>query len=151
MTSSSPPTAVIRSIRTSTRRLRAWPPPRESFGLAGVILTASECSDGLPNGGHYAQLLECSRNPDEALSRLAPAGRTIPDQWEVQVQALIQKQARCLLYSTLSDAQVRGALLEPVASVEQAVDDILRQQPGRDDRRSATGTADDRLSLLTER
>jgi nickel-dependent lactate racemase len=96
----------------------------------GVIITASECSDGLPNGGHYARLLECSRDPEDALSRLAPAGSTVPDQWEVQVQAIIQKQARCLLHSTgLSDEQVRGALMEPIASIEAAVEDILATQP----------------------
>jgi lactate racemase len=96
----------------------------------GTILTASECSDGLPNGGHYARLLECSQDPEDALSRLAPAGSTIPDQWEVQVQALIQRQARCLLYSSgLSSEQILGALMEPVSSIEAAVDEILSKHP----------------------
>lgn len=96
----------------------------------GAIVVAAECRDGLPNGGHYARMLECSAGPDDALQRLAPPGSTVPDQWEVQVQAIIQKQARCFLYTTgLSDKQVRSALLEPIPSVEQGVGAILLGEP----------------------
>ncbi len=96
----------------------------------GAIIVASECCDGLPNGGHYARILEASHGVDDAIRRLAPAGATLPDQWEVQVQAQIQRHARCFLYSTgLSPEQTRAALLEPVASVEEAMAALLREKP----------------------
>jgi len=96
----------------------------------GSIVVASECRDGLPNGGHYARLLETSRDPADALSHLAPAGATIPDQWEVQVQALIQRHATCYLYSEgLTPAQVRGALLEPIESVDETITALVGANP----------------------
>jgi nickel-dependent lactate racemase len=96
----------------------------------GSMVIASECSDGLPNGGHYAQMLEASSDPDDALNHLAPAGATIPDQWEVQVQALIQRQSTCYLYSEgLTPVQIRSALLEPIESVDQTVAELVRANP----------------------
>jgi nickel-dependent lactate racemase len=96
----------------------------------GAIVVASECRDGLPNGGHYARILGASASPDDALAHLAPPGSTIPDQWEVQVQAIIQRQARCLIHTSgLTDEQVRSALLEPAPSVEAAVSGLLRDRP----------------------
>jgi nickel-dependent lactate racemase len=96
----------------------------------GAIIVASECRDGLPNGGHYAHILQSSSSVEDALQHLAPAGATIPDQWEVQVQAQIQRHARCLLYSEgLTAEQIRGALLEPVHSIEEAVGALLREKP----------------------
>jgi len=96
----------------------------------GAIITASECRDGLPNGGSYEQILEDSSSIEDALGHLAPAGHTIPDQWEVQVQALIQKRARCFLYSDgLSEQQVRTALLEPICSIEETIESLLVEQP----------------------
>jgi lactate racemase len=96
----------------------------------GSIIVASACSDGLPNGGHYAKLLRASRDYEDALARLAPAGATLPDQWEVQVQALIQRQATCYLFSEgLTHAQIRDAMLEPIDSVENKVADLVRENP----------------------
>jgi nickel-dependent lactate racemase len=96
----------------------------------GSIIVASECSDGLPNGGHYAKLLQKSRDFEDALTHLAPAGATLPDQWEVQVQALIQRQATCYLYSDgLTPEQIRGALLEPIDSVEDKLTELIRANP----------------------
>ena len=96
----------------------------------GAIIVASECREGLPNGGHYAQLLESASSVDGALDALAPPGHTLPDQWELQVQALIQKRARCFIYTDgLTPEQVRGALLERCISVEQTLAQLLREQP----------------------
>jgi nickel-dependent lactate racemase len=96
----------------------------------GAIVIASECRDGLPNDGHYARILEASASPEDALTHLAPPGSTIPDQWEVQVQAIIQQKARCLIHTSgLTDEQVRSALLEPASSVEAAISGLLHDHP----------------------
>jgi nickel-dependent lactate racemase len=96
----------------------------------GAIIVASECRDGLPNGGHYAHMLEASASVEGALAQLAPAGATVPDQWEVQVQVQIQQQARCYLYSDgLTPEQVRAALLEPISSIEDSIAAILSDKP----------------------
>jgi hypothetical protein len=49
------------------------------------------------------------------------------DQWQVQVQALIQLKAECLLYSTLDPETVRRAKFTPVADADQALRDLLER------------------------
>jgi nickel-dependent lactate racemase len=96
----------------------------------GAIIVASECREGLPNGGEYARLLEHATSIDAAIESLRPPGHTLPDQWELQVQALIQKRARCFIYTDgLTPEQVRGALLERCVSIEQTLAALLREQP----------------------
>ncbi|MFZ0216555.1 MAG: nickel-dependent lactate racemase [Candidatus Dormiibacterota bacterium] len=91
----------------------------------GVILVASECSDGLPEHGRYAALLHEGRGPEPFLEALAGAPTPQHDQWQVQIQARIQRRARVLLHCRgLTADQVRGAWLEPVDDVQSALDEL---------------------------
>jgi nickel-dependent lactate racemase len=94
----------------------------------GAIVVASECSDGLPEHGRYKDLLRESGGPAEFLARLERQTCGEHDQWQVQVQALIQQRARVLVHAGgLTPDQVRAAWLEPVADVAAAVADLLRE------------------------
>lgn len=79
----------------------------------GTIICAAECRDGLPDDGPYARLLHRAPSIEEAALQLLDADHTIPDGWQVQVQARVQARARVLLYSGLSASAVRSAHLEP--------------------------------------
>lgn len=80
----------------------------------GAIVMAAACADGLPDHGLYAQLLAQAGSPDAVLEMLARPGFSAQDQWQVQVQARIQKKAAVYVYSDgLSDSQIRAALFEP--------------------------------------
>jgi len=93
----------------------------------GVILMASECSDGLPDHGRYKDLLRESAGPAAFLERLARAPAAEHDQWQVQVQAQIQRRARVLVHSGgLTHDQVRSAWLEPVDDLTACAADLLR-------------------------
>jgi nickel-dependent lactate racemase len=88
----------------------------------GSIVIASECSDGLPAHGGYKDLLRQGVNPDAFLGHLFEPGFSVHDQWQVQVQAQIQRRARVFLRADgLSDDQVRGAWLEPISDVAACV------------------------------
>jgi nickel-dependent lactate racemase len=52
---------------------------------------------------------------------LAAPGFVRPEQWEAQIQALVQRQAEVLLYSTLPDDLVRRAFLTPCRDIGAAV------------------------------
>jgi len=92
----------------------------------GSIVIASECSDGLPAHGGYKDLLRQGVNPDAFLGHLFEPGFSVHDQWQVQVQAQIQRRARVFLKADgLSDAQVRAAWIEPVRDVAECVVDRL--------------------------
>jgi nickel-dependent lactate racemase len=80
----------------------------------GAILMVAGCEDGLPDHGLYARLLAEAGSPDAILAMLAQPGYSAQDQWQVQVQATIQKKAEVHVYSAgLSDAQIRRALFTP--------------------------------------
>jgi len=88
----------------------------------GSIVIASECSDGLPAHGGYKDLLRQGVSPDAFLHHLFEPGFSVHDQWQVQVQAQIQRLARVFLRADgLSDEQVRGAWIEPVHDVSECV------------------------------
>ncbi len=96
----------------------------------GLIICAAECRDGLPDHGSYAALLGAGRTPAELLERIAAAPMTIPDQWQVQIQARVQMKARVLLRTDgLSPDQVRAAHLEPIDDVTETVGRLLAADP----------------------
>lgn len=84
----------------------------------GVILCASECRDGLPSHGAYAELLRRRDTPEALLAMVHEPGFAEPDQWQIQVQSQIQKRARVLVKTSyLSPDEIRAAHFEPMADV----------------------------------
>ena len=79
----------------------------------GTIVAAAACVDGVPGGSAFAEMLS------------APDFLAVPsehDQWQVQVLGRVLRHAQVLLHSDgLTDDEIRGARLEPVADVSDAV------------------------------
>ena len=91
----------------------------------GTIIVAAACEDGLPDHGRYAALLKEAKSPQGVLEMIAQPGFSEHDQWQVQIQALIQQRAAIHVYSDgLSDAQITGALFTPCRSIERLVSDL---------------------------
>jgi lactate racemase len=98
----------------------------------GAIIVAAECWDGIPEHGLYRSLLHQAGSPQELLRQITSPGFLEQDQWQAQIQALIQSKAKVFVYSDhLSDDQVRSALLEPCRRIEDTVF-ALRAQYGDD-------------------
>lgn len=94
----------------------------------GAIVVASECSDGLPANGGYKDLLRQAAGPADFLARLAEPSFSVHDQWQVQVQALIQQKARVLVHAAgLSPEQLRDAWFEPIDDVAACAQELLAQ------------------------
>lgn len=87
----------------------------------GLLILACACSDGVPDGSPYDRLLRESATPEEILARLATPGFVRPEQWQAQIQALIQRRARVAVKSNLPDDMVRACHLTPCADIGQAV------------------------------
>jgi lactate racemase len=79
----------------------------------GTLILACECREGTPAGSPYDRFLRSVSGPDEVLAKLASSTVTLPEQWQVHIQALIQKKARVWLYSSLRDHAVHAAHLVP--------------------------------------
>jgi lactate racemase len=91
----------------------------------GTLILACECREGVPPGCSMDRLLRSASGPEEILTRLATPGFVQPEQWQVQIQALIQRQARVLLYSSMPDEAVRAAHLTPCHDISATVQGLL--------------------------
>ncbi len=94
----------------------------------GAILMAAACEDGLPAHGQYAQLLAQAGSPKRLLEMLAQPGFSASDQWNAQVQAMIQIRCDVFLYSGgLTDHEIRSALLTPVRNLNQTISELIQR------------------------
>ena len=73
----------------------------------------------------YDYILRSAANPEEILALLATPGFLRPEQWQAQIQALVQRKAHVLLYSSLPDEVVRAAHLTPCHDISAAVKGFL--------------------------
>jgi lactate racemase len=84
----------------------------------GTIIAAAECSDGIPDHGLYGELLRSSGSPRHLLDRILEPGFLKQDQWQAQIQAMIQLRADVYVYSDgLTDDQIRSALFTPCRNI----------------------------------
>jgi nickel-dependent lactate racemase len=93
----------------------------------GTLILACECREGVPARSPLDQLLRSAASPEEILTMLSTPGFVRPEQWQAQIQALIQRRARVLVYSSLPDELVRVAHLIPCHDIGAEVSERLRQ------------------------
>lgn len=91
----------------------------------GLIVAASQCSDGFPAHGNFRQLLFAHASPQALIEKLLAPGFSMYDQWSAQLLALILLKARVSLYSDLAVDEVRRAHLEPVADIAARIAEEL--------------------------
>ena len=94
----------------------------------GTILVASECIDGIPDHGNFAEIMRTGDSPDDVLAYVYGLERPILDQWQAQVLARILQKADVAVYSRLAEAEVRACKLTAVpdlaTSVRERIDSI---------------------------
>jgi nickel-dependent lactate racemase len=91
----------------------------------GAIIIAAECSDPQGRGGPFYDLLQQRDGPDGLLALINSPGFRCAEQWQVQIQAIIQKRAEVSVYSSLPDDFVRRAHLTPCADIAASVRELL--------------------------
>ncbi|MGN6384995.1 MAG: nickel-dependent lactate racemase [Verrucomicrobiota bacterium] len=92
----------------------------------GTIILACECREGVPSGSPLDKILREASSPEEMLTRLTTAGFVRPEQWQAQIQALIQRRAKVLIHSSLPDEVIRAAHLEPCHDIGAKVRELLQ-------------------------
>jgi lactate racemase len=83
----------------------------------GTLILAAECREGMPPNSPYDQLLRRVKHPREILDLVAAPGFSFPEQWQTQIQAIIQCHAETLLYSCLPEETVRAAFFTPCPDI----------------------------------
>ena len=97
----------------------------------GAIVIAAECRDGAPEGSNYLAMLREAGSPEGLLTRLQTQAETVPDQWQAQIQAQIQRKAEVHIFSSLAEEVVRQALFQPVRRIEETLAGLVaRYGPG---------------------
>jgi nickel-dependent lactate racemase len=91
----------------------------------GTLIMACECREGVPADSWLDRILRSASSPEEILARLATPGYRHPEQWQAQIQALIQRKARVLVHSSLPEAIIKAAHLTPCADITAAVQGLL--------------------------
>jgi nickel-dependent lactate racemase len=94
----------------------------------GSIIIAAACEDGLPNHGQYATLLAQAGSTQGVIDMISKPGFCAQDQWQIQIQAQIQRRADVYVYSDgLTDEQIERALFIPCRNLEQTVWQLLEK------------------------
>ena len=92
----------------------------------GTILCAAECRDGLPSHGSYGAVLASQPDPRGLLAMINAPGYSVPDQWQVQIQAQIQIKADVLVKTSgLDPDALRAAHFGAIDDVAAAVQESL--------------------------
>jgi lactate racemase len=88
----------------------------------GMIICAAECRDGYPDHGSYRDVLKSAATPQALLADITGRTMTIPDQWQVQIQAQIQARSTVLMHTSyLSDADLADAHLRQTADISATI------------------------------
>lgn len=87
----------------------------------GLLILAAECSEGVPTNSPFDRLLHSAQSPEEILTMLATPGFMRPEQWQAQIQALIQRRAEVQVYSGLPEATLRACHLTPCHDISATV------------------------------
>jgi lactate racemase len=87
----------------------------------GTIILAAECREGVPSGSPLDKLLRSASSSAEILTMLSTPGFVRPEQWQAQIQALIQRRAEVLVYSSLPEETIRAAHLAPCNDITSVV------------------------------
>lgn len=94
----------------------------------GTIVCAAECRDGFPDHGSYREVLQSAESPQALLDVIASRSETVPDQWQVQVQAKVQTKARVVMHTSyLSDEALATAHMEQTTDIAATVEEALAE------------------------
>ena len=93
----------------------------------GTIILAAECSAGVPDGSPHDQLLRSTVDGEAILHKVAQPNFEWPEQWQAQIQALIQRSAKVYVRSSLPPETIRAAHLLPCPDIATLVREKLTE------------------------
>jgi nickel-dependent lactate racemase len=97
----------------------------------GSIIIATDCWDGIPEHGSYGKILRDTGSPDRVLAEIRASPSVMQDQWQAQIQALIQKRADVFVYTKhLSEKEIESCLLSYSPKIETTLAKLLGEYGG---------------------
>ena len=90
----------------------------------GAVVVASECSDGVPDHGNFADLMKEGGSPADIIKSVYDK-EPILDQWQAQILAGILERVQVDVFATIPPQAVEGCKMRPVKDVNDAVQERL--------------------------
>lgn len=87
----------------------------------GTLILAAECREGVPDGSPLDDLLRSADSIEEILAMLSTPGFVRPEQWQAQIQALVQRRAEVLVHCMLDNDTLEACHLAPCADINAEV------------------------------
>ena len=87
----------------------------------GTLILAAECREGVPGGSPLDDLLRSADSIEEILTMLSTPGFVRPEQWQAQIQALVQRHAEVLVHCMLDNDTLEACHLAPCADINAEV------------------------------
>ena len=99
----------------------------------GDILCLAECRDGVPGHGNFKTLMQAAGDPEALIEKLSKPEYDVLDRWQALKLALVLRDARVHLYSSLPGDVVRSAHMLPCSDPSHRLGEILSGLHGRAD------------------
>jgi len=97
----------------------------------GTIVVASECCDGVPDHGNFAEFMRFGTCAEDIRANVYRQEKVVVDQWQAQVAAEIMKKAEVLVFSGMDKAEIRECKLGVAEDLQAAVEQRIRALGGR--------------------
>ena len=92
----------------------------------GTLILACECREGVPGDSPMDHFLREASSPEEILTMLTTPGFERPEQWQAQIQALVQRRAEVLVHSSLDADTLCNAHLKPCTNISATLAERMR-------------------------
>jgi nickel-dependent lactate racemase len=97
----------------------------------GAIIIAADCWDGIPDHGSYGKFLKEAGSPERVLEQIRNSPSVVQDQWQAQMQALIQQHADVFVHTNqLSETEIESCLLSYSPKVETTLATLMGKYGG---------------------
>ena len=93
----------------------------------GLLILACECREGVPADSPLDKLLQSANSPQEILAMLATPRFAKPEQWQAQIQALIQRRAEVQVHSSIDPQTLQKIHLKPCSDIAATIRQRLQK------------------------
>ncbi len=93
----------------------------------GTIIVASECINGIPEDGNFAEILSSRPTIDSLLELLSDKNYIRMDRWQAQKLAMILKRAEVLVYSSLGADDIKKCKMTKIDNIQSAILSKIKQ------------------------
>jgi lactate racemase len=87
----------------------------------GTIIIASECINGIPDDGNFAEILNSQPDIDSLMTMLADKEYTKMDRWQAQKLGMVLKKADVLVFSSLDSDAIKKCKMTKIENIRSAI------------------------------